>query len=713
MPPKKKHKKNPPKPLGDDTDDEEDSAKPQPPSNPLSVLNYDDYGHETRDEWPKNLLNGIPIPDEAYTNPLQKKVNNWHFSKKAAGIIGTLKKVPPMHPDWESDEFYQDMPLVDFVDKIVNNETLLNIMTWEIDFEVALKWKVINGEIPETANFQRKMQWASWSAMLQLEQTYPKLMKSCQGFPQCFEMTWHEYVNKAFSDNATYDTETNYMLTLLNELVKGTWINSGVDEPSAVRTFVTTRILNKLRNGSTFKKRWAAGEIQKAKSELGRNGPLSMPPEVIGALRKEGRERLDKHLTAPQTIHESEITEGVRKLVREIWGPDMDTSKKVNLDLPDGVKKLTGLTDKAKAACCLIELMCGSRLLGILFVNWFMKLQGATMEEWEKDKTKQYGAYERCIKVMRLSKEGTRAARAEKAQTSTDDIVDRVIVKPLNTHFVNRAFLDPEKFAVKKEGIISKEYVTDKQAVEIFLDLIRALREYMFQPIRAPARGAIYKSEMKMRGLIDEQVEKLPTKLRNYLNSLDNAINVYAKSKFTFFREGQGTHLFRKIYVNWAYNAFAKASMKEVGFASEVLGHRGYKVSLNYLSLIIKPSFAGELKDEASTREALSVMTDRMDEEQKTIEHILEVQKSLGNRIKTLEEEKGNKPKKEEILALIDKLPKAIQGTSVEEHVERGWGKVLELREHGLKPTWILLRSLGVNTSEEVRKKLSKKIKEE
>jgi hypothetical protein len=709
--------------LEDDTDDEDEQEEHDRPSL--------DVHTPMKEDWVDGLLRGEGIPAKAYSGGPQKKKLNWHITGRERGVIGSKKLVPPMHSQWDTTQFYVDMPFGEFLatlgTPIEGKDTFLEIMKWEIDLEVDVKWKVTTGGMEETDYFQKRMQWTSWSAMLQLELCYPDKMINCQGFPTCYENMWINFMNEMEADtvlDASFKTEFDEVLrttlTVINKIVQYIWADAGAIEPQAVRQMVTNKTLNHVRQGKLFKFRYGeltAKELQRVKQELVRSGPLSVPDLTAGALRKGGQDRLENHLTHPQTIPEAEITAGVRKLVQQIWGEEMDTSGTINLE-ETGSHKLKGLTDKAKAALCLIELMCGSRAVGIMYVNFFTRLEGATMAEWEKDKTRQFGAYNRCVRVTRLSKEGTKAARAEKHQTAMDEVVDRVIVKPLNTHFVNRAFLMPELHATKgTDGIIdTSKWTGDTQAVSIFLALVTALRQYVFRPHRAPARGAESMFAHGMVAMSDDQVENMPKRVREYLAGLVNSANLYARTKFPFFRKGKGTHLFRKIYVNWAFNAFASTTMKEVGFASEVLGHRGYKVSLNYVSLIIKPSFSGELKDHVTTRQALSDMTNRVDalvllvvdrenENEKQVAELAEqvetvmmnqgrVLYDILSRLKSIEKEK----KKEEEVRVFDKLRRAKRGASEEEHLERGRRKLAELQEAGITPTYRLLRKLGVNS---------------
>lgn len=689
--------------LGDDSEPEDEGEGEE---KPVSVSRDDlPFDKKYKVKAPKWVGEWEDLEDEisasAYTDEDQDREWNYHMTSKAGGAKGAPKLVPPMHPEWPWEEFKKGMKFEAFLHTLATNKTCLEIMKWEIDFEVVQRFELERVKEAESPHFQKQMQWAGWSAMLQLEVTYPDIMEKCQGFPTCFLVMWKEFVNNTTWSKAQYDKLILQTLEDINTIVHAVWENSGVAQPSAVRTFVTTRVLNPLRDGKAFERRFASKERAGARAALVNTGPLQLPDAVQDKLRRSGENRLSRHLRAPKTIPESMITIGVRKLVRDVWRVEEESEApdtRNEVEFADE-KGLTGLTDQIKAACCLLELMCGSRLLGILLVNWFEKLEGATLQEWEVDKAKEYGAYARCVRVTRLSKEGTTEAREEKQKNkagSTDlDVVDRVIVKPINFHFIDPKWLWP--------SVPGTQPLTDKgrTSVDIFLHLIKGVREYLFKPERINPRGLKSMTRGGMPGLTDAQAQKIPESARSWMAAMDHSINKYAKNVFVegtnrMFKPNEGTHLFRKIYVNWAYNAFAKKTMKEVGFASEVLGHRGFKVSLNYTSLIITPSFSGELKSSKDITEQFNLIQKHLS----AIDADLETMRDKYERGRNEVQIDGQ---------WLEKAEKPKYGATVEEHTANTEKQIERLKSLGIKATWVNLRLIGAVTSTAVQRALKAK----
>lgn len=609
--------------------------------------------------------------EEDFVNHQFHKGQSWkrrrHMTDKSGGLKGSGKQVPPLHKDWNTTKFKLNMPFVKFL-RTITKKPYIEIIRNEINIE--------SGAITaprDSPFFQKQIQWAGWSGMLQLELTYPSVMENCQGFFQCLEMMWNVLNEYASSDDMN-------ILKLLNTLVHHTWKDVGILHPVTVRTIIRDRFQTPFKNSTAFRHskypNTTAGKI-----EFVKHGPLQVPDAVEEALKSGEKKRLVKHLKDPDILHEHEIIEGVQRLVRDIWGPTMDTSLPVDFD------DEKNFSTPIKAACCLLELMCGSRLLGILLVNWFSALTEGTMQEWLKErgsKTNPYGAWQRCIIVKRLTKEGTKASRAHKQKTNLSEIRDRIIVKPLNTMFVDPRFLSPHK-----------TIDTTKSGTEIFLHLVTQVRKAVF---RFQKEELDFVKKDGMYGLVDAQVTLLPKRARTWVNNIIKGIIIYARTRMSFIKPNQGTHLFRKIYVNWAYHAYAGDTMKETGFASEVLGHRGFQVSLNYTSLIIKPSISGEVNDMKSVRNELVQLT---------------------KRVKALEEHKpdplGNT--KEDFTMLMDKhrdfvevekLPRAQRDTSFPHHVSRVRAAIARLKEKNISVTQTNLYKLGVYTKGDFRGEINR-----
>ena len=661
--------------------------------------------------WVSSFTPTTTINAKSYTNRAHRlhvgnqDAENRHFTEKASQR--STKIVPPMHSQWPVQRFLVDMRFDKFISLLVSSDICLDIMQWETDFEHNVKHELRLTD-STSPHFGKNLLWKSWSAMLQLELSYPKVMQACQSWETCFLELWKRHLDKYGSKTMLKTTiGEGGLLANLNTIIHHQWAHSGKVEANSVKTLIRTKILSQSSRESKLFSLLSQGEYD----TLIKTGPLKIPNDVAAALRHQGEKVVAGFLKNPQSIHESTISLGVRALVEEIWGPELDLRVAVDL----GGDGRVGLSEKARAVCVLLELMCGSRMIGILLINWFDKLRTGTMDEWEKDKLpKKFGSWTRCIKVSRLSKEGTRAARKAKldAKGGDEPIMDRVIVKPLNTMFLDRTFLAPEM------GF--KEGMGDENAVDTFLYLVRILREYVFDPIRAPSKGLetnLVDGPNGQLGVSDIQAEKLPEKARNWVNGMEVDIGKYAKKKFPgMFKPKQGTHLLRKIYMIWSFNAFARKSMKETGYASEVLGHRGFKVSLNYTSLLILPSIAGDIKTNDDVEHKLKEMQTRLDAMATKLDAVAETHAGW-DRIKHDNELLQGVNAEETVffvdgkVIVMDKLHRALPGTTVEQHQFRAVRVFNSLTEKGIPPTWTNMRKMGVNNTERIRVLYSKKKK--
>jgi hypothetical protein len=658
--------------IGDESDaDEEEFEVVKPALKKMKALEYT----IKIPKWSKNLRWDETIPYMTEYNAHRQMGANRHMTDLAGeGKSGTTKNlVPPMHADWDTKLFKFDMRLDKFLHVLATNKTILEIMKWEVDYEVSMTDTV--EDTSKSAHFNKSMQWKSWSAMLQLEITYPTLMMDCRSFDSCIQMVWAKYLStKAKKISATrYNLATGKMLGDFNTIIEYVWADAGVVKPSPPNTFVRKKLMPALKESNVYKDHFEdKHKLEAAWIELVKYGPLQIPKAIQSALRSAGQDVVARALQAPQTIHESVISSGVKRLVLAIWGEDMDTTQPIELE----IEKI-GLSEKAKSVACLLELLCGSRMLGLLLVNWFSPIETGTMEEWQRDSLpKTFGSMDRCILTTRLSKEGTRAARQAKrkgTKNPEDAPMDRMIVKPLNTMFLDRVFLAPEKN-------FTRTLTKDQTAVKIFLHLVTVLREYIFDPEALDVRGLESIEKGGMLGLTDEMAEKLPKRARSWIGNAEHGINMHARKIFPgMFKKGQGSHLFRKIYMLWSYKAFASDKMKETGYASAVLGHRGFKVSLNYTSLLIQPSVAGDAMKNANLLETLTLLEKRMD----------------GLNARMIELKK--KPTVEDLITFtgingnIVQVPRPKRG----EHVTELLGRTI-LFDHGVKATWGHLNMLGV-----------------
>jgi len=317
-----------------------------------------------------------------------------------------------------------------------------------------------------------------------------------------------------------------------------------------------------------------------------------------------------------------------------------------------------------------------------------------TMKEWVDRKKKEsetegvynpYGGWERCIVVTRLSKEGSKAKRlkrmseAKGRDVEEDELQDSIIVKPLNVMFLDRSSLNNETFPASKPDVMF---------VDVFIDLVTLVREYVFMDRIQEKHKLDYMDKNGMLGVTDELAEYFPRTSLSWIQNTTRDVGTYAKSVFPFIKKNQGTHILRKIYMTWAYNSYAKNTMKETGFASEALGHKGFQVSLNYTSLILKQSIVGDVTN-------IEVMREKFHQ--------------LSKRISKLEKMLNHTDAKDESTVTIEGreytvLPRAKRGT---DHVARAAEKIKELEENGVVWTWKILQSLNVNTAPATKKAIN------
>lgn len=617
---------------------------------------------------------------EAYEGTGQKEKWKYHLSKKTAFGDGTTVRVsgssllvPPLDPEWPDLALPKSMPFKQFVQRLAANKTVLDIMRLETNIESSA---VTDTSRPKGPNFHRgRLQWTSWSTMLQIERTYPGVMEGCQGFGQCLEVLWAKELEKPAITKMNPDEYLLWLehtLTALNTIVHAQWTDVGHIHPKTVRTFVSVRIIDTLKRSTSFQQGLTKKQQDDRMVNIHKQRWLVVPEGVIGREFTTSKRRLTKFLTKPQQIHERDILEGVKRLFIAIW-PDHDTSKKISFGSP----AVLNLPDRVRAAVCLLELMCGSRLIGVMWINFFEQLTTGTVAEWKEREPVSmdtYGSVDTAVVVNRLSKEGTKAARARKTETKESEIYDRSIVKPLI-----EAFVDPQLLFGKQKPRVP--------VIDVFLRLATAVRDYM-QSIDIP--GAVWEKRRGIWGLTDEVAEEIPTPLRKAMNNINNGIVKFARRTFTFFKSNQGTHLFRKIYMNWAYNSYASESMKETGFAAAVLGHRGFQVSLNYTSLIIVPSIpTKKLNDVAAFQQRIAALEMRMAGLEKRNPGVLTDHAAFVNT-------KG-------ALVDVEHLPRAAHKTSVEAHVERAKEIIKRLKEKDVELTWVNMRKMKVNNTPLVR----------
>lgn len=595
---------------GDESeDDEEESREPEvaPVGLPASAGKH-----------PANWFEKarVGFEKEDYPAKRQKRDYNYHITKKAAGGAGKKarnKQVPPIHTGWDTSVFNKGGDdLMKFLTALSKSKRNLESLRYEVDFEHNVLFDDDSKGFPNFHTSQ--MQWMGWSGMLELEKRFKEEMDDCDGFPQCLGVLWENRINGDFT-GFTWEEARKWALEVMNVLHliwEHIWQDVRVYRVSSVSTFIEKRILGQLHDSKFFSHFFPdrVGELQ-AYDKLRKETILKVPLDVVDKQKQLARGRVTKALKRPDVLHESWIAEGVRRLTWEIW-PNGEISLDAIDDFDNENVHLDGLSKRMKAISCLLQIMCGSRLFGILMVNFFNEVSTGTMADWKADRNgvsngryeslesigALFGQSQHCIVVTRPSKEDSAAKKVVKklrtklpgeSDPTLEEMKEMVIVKPINFMFVDSKWLNKENYS--QDG---------NTGVQIFLRLVAYLRENLGAAMID--KGVDVEEQDNVLGLSQALVEKTPKVVRNLMSSWTKSINVYVRSIFTvdnagttMFKPRQGTHLLRKIYTIWAYQAFASTTMKETGFASAVLGHKGFAVSLNYTSLIITPSLSNRL----------------------------------------------------------------------------------------------------------------------
>jgi hypothetical protein len=671
---------------------------------------------------PKWHDNRIFAPFAPYSRK-QKKVNKYHITKRAAGTNkpGTRLHVPPFHPSWPHKVFPAKATLKTFLKALATSQLALDILRYEVNWE----YKVLTTPKHQTFNFNRaNMQWQGWSGMLQLETSFQTVMKGCTGFPQCL----HHLINHTFDEKGAFGkVPTEHMMDVIltdylqpiQTIWEYMWRDVGIVNTSAVTDFIHKKVHAAIATSPTFKRTFKA-EAALRRIEMVKKSTLVVPKLVEEQAAKQAQGRVRKSLRRPQEIHEVDILNGVRKLTHVIWEGGDTTTEPQPLD--DG----TSFSDRAKAICCLAELMCGSRQFGVMMVNWFDAVNTHTADTWRAEQeddaggvdehgrygslkaiSSLFGRTQKCIVVSRLTKEQTAQAQVAKANSSLlpgekkmtlEEVVERKIVKPLNWMFVDQAFLNLGKKVVAS--------LVEKDGTDIFLQMMKVLRLYI--------KGKLTEKKIKvvehggMWGLHDDLVRQTPKKVRDLVQGYITQINRYARRIFkisifgeedkSIFLPNQGTHLFRKIYMNWAFNHFSADRMKETGFASAVLGHRGFSVSLNYTSLLITPSLAPKMTDMGFLKMQFANLRGRLEAlEGRAFDDNVDFDDLDPSNV-TLEDRDGESVR-------IKKL-KISRKTAWEDRLDLYIAKLNEMVDMYIDPTVTKQSAVGITTDAEKRKLL-------
>jgi hypothetical protein len=512
------------------------------------------------------------------------------------------------------------------------------------------------------------------------------------------------------------------MMKYLNAIYKAMYTSHFASlHPSPVNEF-KGKIINALRKQDNFNgKKWTWWQDTFKKEEKLIytkhlvDGPLQSSKVGEAIKKKRSEERQVKALTRPTEVHEIDFLTGLKKLLILVFGEQLRSE--VVFDDDFYIKD-----DKHCAAClCLLQLLCGSRSRGVIGVNWFGPIPTSPEEEihgaengTRKEMIDAFSGYDYIVQVMRITKEKKKDVRdynlllkkAKLEKKNVDDMilpvsestdVHKVITKPILYMYLERKYFD-------REWVKDSPVVDAKTGVDIFLELMRKTRLYIEETSPkevtwAPRRDR--KLDVKIPGFSDDETYNRGRKITYSWNSKMNRIlkgyktskNVVVPGIFPFIKDGQGTHMLRRLYVNRGFYHFSSNKIKETAFTRMTLGHDSFQVSLYYTSLLFIPtvtisggidSVAKSFQQKVAKLEAdFESMKDRLDG-------------LIGKDEVEFKDRQGDTVK-------IERLPRARRGTSLSDHVDRTFDAIERLKDAKVDVNWAKLERIGVQRSVPLR----------
>jgi hypothetical protein len=342
------------------------------------------------------------------------------------------------------------------------------------------------------------------------------------------------------------------------------------------------------------------------------------------------------------------------------------------------------------SACCLVQLMIGSRSRGVIMINKITPAadplsdlrtipdkpaenadddleEGEIKEEEEVDFWIDGVAHGRYVQVQYISKERLPSKRAEHAMESltADKMTDaqfQLIQKDQETEAENRSIVKPYQFYFLDPNGVGSFLPTDAMAysnkdkqdpMHILLRLLQVMRDYaynnhidskaervrlwreatfQFDGVRYTQRYIdLLQYQKKDRASLDKMQGKL------YGFQVKAAANGF---KVMRNLEGGKTHILRRLYVVYSWLMFASSQTKEIAYARRVLDHSSHDISVFYTSLHIQQGVGGSFVP--ATSEYLEVAKSLVDAK----DDVLEMMKEMRFRIEELE--KGARKRKRE-----------------------------------------------------------------
>lgn len=626
-------------------------------------------------------------PTAAYTGKLrelQQYPYNWHYSEHAIKQGGVLK-VPPWSTKWPHARFQEGVPVLYFLEKI--NDDCMAIMKDEIVFESQVtKWMKNQNPKGKAVHFSKKLTWSSWSAKLELEFAMDDYIYNCNDFWDClgvrFQMDADRIMGKEQKDFPDFPKDsTEGKNALFKRKANGTFVNPKEASREYLERVlfhvnrishkvfdsdVVTLLPNKDSNVFQYYRKILKdsdyyGSIDVAKQtawEVSTMKIYYMTKVGVAKRKDEAEVRKKRGLTFAREFPEADIWKGVRGLLSQIYAENTKEGDKVVTKWVDHTWGDVGkieTKEQCAAGAMLLQLAIGSRAKGIICTNIIDRVNWKLSDdlgETEEDLKKAFpGQDPYTVTVRRLTKEKSLKRRAFKELTSTRG--DEKAYEPTVSELEKE--VSELKSLVITKPIIWRFFIPDQHLlpasllkspktspVDVFMDLLVAVRKYISENQgKDKSDFEVLGEEKGLLSVSNDHMGKAST------GNLANSWVIYMEKHLKeFFPEARGTHELRRLYVAYGFIQFAGPTMKEIGFANAVLGHRGYETSLFYTSLKVvvgvKPH---EISLEKDTSKRLNTMESLMAEVQKFMDDKISVKERLTQTFVNLDGEVVHVPR--------------------------------------------------------------------
>ena len=253
------------------------------------------------------------------------------------------------------------------------------------------------------------------------------------------------------------------------------------------------------------------------------------------------------------------------------------------------------------SALCLLQLVTGSRSIGISLFNRIRPcdrpslLPGAYERRFDADELISVSGLSKEISSQRKASSRAVDGNMEFSDEAFSRFVDsiehedanRTIVKPLLTRFLDPrrydtwgcdSWLSDPNLKHAEFHIFFNLFMVVRTHIQMHLCTVKSWDLWYFDEVVIGDRQYIIPcvrpSDDRRLGLISDSLYHQTLKAcKNVLEPVDI---------------DSGTHTLRRLYVNYSYQLYARRTMKEVGYARLVLGHRSFDVSLFYTSIHVQ-----------------------------------------------------------------------------------------------------------------------------